>query len=426
MKTKSHVSKPCYKKGVDNARFSKSCEIKRECFSNKGFKYLRPCDGFKGCLEVETELIEENLLRYETREDLTLEFFSDSLIRNDSSHNYEILDGDDDLDFEYDPLSYQSYLDAESSSVKYEVKELDDKSLKKGKKKKRAPKKSFLDNFNNHLPSCLWYARPAISSFFESPPEDLLESYFLKAFGNKLFDLPLEQGDDIGAKRLKMALEKDDLLSAANCRLKRIDKPKDLRRFWPRYTPKRFDKYKELIDEMVKKTMPYKMLNFDLYWKSLTGAQTEAMRLEHFYKEDEKPTQEENASRLGIKVSSYKDRLEGATKKLEKFFGMKRASRRSKKEKKDENPPLPLYEIIDGKRVQIEFPTIKDRPLSGRQLQVIRDKIYKGSYIRNMDTSIDEIDGQEEQIGALEGPYEQIFDMHRGEDNGIGLDADLF
>lgn len=55
--------------------------------------------------------------------------------------------------------------------------------------------------------------------------------------------------------------------------------------------------------------MPLWAKNFHLIWDKLSEAQADALKLEWIYEDAEKPTQEENAKKLGISIASYQERL---------------------------------------------------------------------------------------------------------------------
>ena len=76
------------------------------------------------------------------------------------------------------------------------------------------------------------------------------------------------------------------------------------------------------------------MYQFNKFWNLLTDAQIEATNLEWFHNELEKPTQADNAKKLGISIASYQERLELAYRKLEKLYPeLERISRRAPKNK---------------------------------------------------------------------------------------------
>ncbi len=99
-----------------------------------------------------------------------------------------------------------------------------------------------------------------------------------------------------------------------------------------------------------------------MLWKRLTPEQVEAIRSEYFYAEDEKPTQSELAARIGIKLSSYKDRLKWANKKIIKCFPEYKSEPRRNKKVETDREPEPLYQILEnGDRIQIPFPVPKEK-----------------------------------------------------------------
>jgi hypothetical protein len=66
---------------------------------------------------------------------------------------------------------------------------------------------------------------------------------------------------------------------------------------------------KNSIWAKVQKKMPLWAKNFHLIWDKLSEAQADALKLEWIYEDAEKPTQEENAKKLGISIASYQERL---------------------------------------------------------------------------------------------------------------------
>lgn len=89
--------------------------------------------------------------------------------------------------------------------------------------------------------------------------------------------------------------------------------------------------------------MPTVFKKFHQIWNMLTELQIEALNLEFFHGELEKPTQEHNAEKLGITVASYQDRLELVYKKLSRLYPeykrIRRRKPRSPKSEDVQNPP---------------------------------------------------------------------------------------
>lgn len=195
----------------------------------------------------------------------------------------------------------------------------------------------FLDNFSNHLPSYLGYAQRFAHEMFSSAPQDIFESFFTSAFKKGAFEVLKGSLDDLSEEGRLEILKSDDLLNVARCKLKMVDLPKDFKRLWPRYTPRRLEKYSEEANKILYRCMPFWARRFNKIWSRLTQAQAEVLRLEYFYEGDEKPTQKENAKKLGIQESSYKDRLEGAIKKVEKLYPEFERVRRRKSKPKTAN-----------------------------------------------------------------------------------------
>ncbi len=103
--------------------------------------------------------------------------------------------------------------------------------------------------------------------------------------------------------------EHEDIQNLAACFYHRIDLPSEMKKIWPRYTEKRYQAAKNSIWAKVQKKMPPWAKKFFRIWDKLSESQSEASKLEWFYEEVEKPTQEENAKKVGISIASYQERL---------------------------------------------------------------------------------------------------------------------
>lgn len=174
-------------------------------------------------------------------------------------------------------------------------------------------------------------------------------------------------------------LRKHTLLSLAHCKLKKIAHEDNIKRFWPRFTQKRFNRQNDAIKKIVKRQMPFWARKFDKIWDQLTDKQLEVFLLEYFYEGNEKNTQIQNAKKLGIKLSSYKDRLEGAIKKLEKLYPeFERINRKNKNATPKPNleTPAPLYKIENGHKVEIALSKSVQKKLSSLE----RFKIWQWAY----------------------------------------------
>ncbi len=368
MKVRKQTARPCERKGVDNHLVQKSCELKAFCFKRQNKSSLHNV-AFEICHKVEADLIESGLLRYELKESPGLEVLFDG-IEKLQSLNDEILTSDDITEFELFALPQIESSNLEESTESFELED----GLK-------ASRSKFRDNLLNSIPRYLGYSSSFAHEIFSLAPTNLFDSFFEKSFVRGDFDQVFEVGDDLGKDGIRRVLQADDLLSAAYCMKNEIEDKKHLKRVWPRYSEARFDNLKKKIAEIVNKNMPKQFKKFDGAWSRLSKPQEEAILLEYFYEEAEKPTQKENAKRLTIEVSSYQDRLEGAFKHFEKHYPEFKRIRRRKTPTKNtnENPPPPLYEIKDGKRYEIPHPKRKNKKLSSYQRMAISHWAYNNT-----------------------------------------------
>ena len=295
MKVRPQVPKPCEKKGDSIQGFSR-CECLATCKKQNG--YLRPTSkgtlqflcsqtsAFQGCLPLEESLIQENLIRYETREDTGLEVLFEG-VEAVQNLNAEIFE-DDEI-----PTSIESFLDTTPDLLT--DKRDNDRNLKMAS--------STDAGLRDSLPDALGFATSSVSAFFSCPTENLQESFFQAMYARGDFER-----------------EADDIQNLATCFYHRIDLPNEIKKIWPRYTEKRYQITKNAIWAKVNKKMPLWAKKFYRIWDNLTQAQTDALMLEWFYDGFEKPTQEENAKKLGISIPSYQERLNWAYKKLQELY----------------------------------------------------------------------------------------------------------
>ncbi|HXH75187.1 MAG TPA: hypothetical protein VNJ08_09500 [Bacteriovoracaceae bacterium] len=200
----------------------------------------------------------------------------------------------------------------------------------------------------------------------------------------------------------------DDIQNVATCLYHRIDVPQEIKKIWPRYTEKRHQETIAKIWVIVRKKMPFWAKRFGRIWDKLTTAQADALRLEWFYTTLEKPTQEENANKLGISVASYQERLEWAYKKLQELYPeFPRRRRKGSIPDKEVIDPAPLYKVLpSGEKVQIEFPVIQVKNLTIQQKHEIKKWVYESSinymFRYQSYTDVKDLEDEEEQEAVEE------------------------
>lgn len=379
MKVKKQSNNPCWKKGIDNPKGSNRCEVYKECKKLKD--YLKPnstgtdnyhqehSSDFEGCEDVESYLIKHNLVRYESREAVVSDLIINSFDIIPDDHNYRYIDPEP-----YDEEQFNIKLKEKVSFIKIAKKlRKEDKSVPDG----LLGSDYSMDNILNHLPAHLGLSRSFAHEIFKTGAKDLFETTFRRAFAKGLFYQQFEHKKDYTKAQILKVIQADDLLSAAMIRAKGITDEEDMLHFWPRYTKERFDEQNKKIDEIVIASMPYKFIKFNKIWDRLTPPQAEAFKLEYFYDSFEKPTQLENAKKLGVKLSSYKDRLEGAIKKLEKLYPeFERVNRRAVKHLPEAYMDAyePVYKIENGERSRISPLRIRPKRIITEQDKVIIKK----------------------------------------------------
>jgi hypothetical protein len=360
MKNRQQVARPCEKKGLDNYRPSSLCECLPGCEKLKSFlkpnslgtiNHLNNSDSsFSGCLELEDFLLKELLIRYETREVGGLEVLFEGI---ESIHNLNAEIFNDDYLNGEDLLSSVGmasfYLDSLENKV------IDDVDNDKGLKGRFSD-----ESLVSYFPDALGYAQSSTNALSSNAPRNLHDSFFISLYVQGEFDK-----------------NSDDLQNLATCFFHGVDSEEEIKKIWPRYTEARFQKLKSVIFARVSKKMPWWAKRFEKIWTKLSEPQIEAISLEWFYEEDEKPSQLENANQLGISVASYQERLDWAYKKLEDLYPeLKRI--------KPSTVPAPLYLIRpNGEKEEIPFPVKKDKELSVKQKMLIR-KCSKDKSLGNL------------------------------------------
>ena len=343
---------PCAKKGKDNHEPSSRCELVKLCKSSSWFKFQN-CKGtvehtenqpkslFTGCFEIEEYLINNQLLRYDSKEKSGLDVLFNGIEKLHSlSADYLDINNLGELGSCDVDLSVGEALTAYSYEVdNHQI--LDEEDEHEELESNLYVEESAL----NYIPASLGYGHSMAHDIFASAPDDLEEVVF-----NYLF------------KRGEFEKGHNDTYAVARCIKQRRDLIEDIRAAWPRYTERRYQKNLEIIKKITERKRPFWASRFEVLWKRLTSEQTQAVRSEYFYEESEKPTQVELAKRIGIKLSSYKDRLKWANKKIIKTFPEYKPEPRRNERVEVKRKPEPLYQILEnGDRVQIPFPVAKEK-----------------------------------------------------------------
>ncbi len=332
MKVKKQKATPCLKKGIDNELSSSRCELESICKA-RGDYLNSDSELYTLCLKAEEHLTENNLIRYELREMSGLEVLFEGIERiynlNAEVFNYDHFEGIGPNDFAQMTLSLESNGDLKQDLL-----------LKSEDVLARNEKVILVESFKgsdsepnilNHLPESLGFTQSFAHDLLASSPENLFDSHLQKLYQEGQFEpLFIEIKGETKSDRIKRELKDDDFHCVATLLLKGIEDIKDIKRFWPRYTKSRYDKNKNKVYALVNREMPVSFKKFNKIWNLLTNAQSDALVLEHFHGELEKPTQEQNALKLGISIASYQDRLELAFNKLSKLYPEYKRKRRRK------------------------------------------------------------------------------------------------
>jgi predicted DNA-binding protein (UPF0251 family) len=371
MKFRSQIAAPCKKKADSKKKNSFTCECLSSCKKLQGFlnqtskgtiKHQKEHNTkFSGCLSLEQYLIDNVLLRYESKEMTGLEVLFEG-IEAAQNINAELLQDDDAL------LSTLKNFLTDS----YDESILDQKRIEQ--------KGNVLD----FMPSDLGFVHNRSNDFMAFAPVDLEESFFRTSY-------------------LSGAFDSDELTKVvATFLYSGIDDLYNIQKINPQITEKILKEALTKIWTIVYKKMPPWAKKFNWIWDRLTPAQAEALKLEWFY-DGEKLTQEENAAKLGISIAAYQERLEWAYKKLEKlypeFMKVKRKNKISKKDKKI----YPLFEILpNGEKIILSHPKKRNKNLSQTELFAIKKWAYEQTtrylYTDDYYLEIDEISEEKEKI----------------------------
>jgi hypothetical protein len=337
LKVRKQTSKPCEKKGKNNHLPKWSCELRDICKA-------RDFEHSSICMKIEQELIDEGLLRYEIKEVTGLHVLFNGL---SSIHNLNCESLSDEENIYYDNEYIEIPLDSYYDSLDSDMVESEEESSTGGSI--RDTLVGIRASLSDQIGPKLGHSRNKSSEIFASAPKDLKESMLLKVIREGHFNPDYREiSHETKSERIKRELKEDDIYNVAILLLHEIQDPVIMKRLWSRYTPKRFERHKAYVLEVVHKNTPKWARKFDKSIKKLTIAQKEAIDLKHFYEGIEKTTDQESAQSLGIALSSYKDRLKGAYKKLSKLYPeFERARRRKKKKEVNEIPPAPCREIYN-------------------------------------------------------------------------------
>lgn len=408
MKARPQVAAPCTRKG-DLQRGPRRCECMASCKTLKGFKTLESIGtlehqrsqktSFQGCLQIDESLIKENLIRYETREPMGMEVLFEG-IESTFNLNSEIFIDDDDS------ASFDSYIE-NRSNILLDTSD-NDRKLKKATFQDRGVRKN--------VSHALGYAQSLSNAIWADPAKNLQEAFFRSMFVRGFFDR-----------------QTDDIHDLATCLYHGVDIPSEMKKVWPRYTEKRYQQTVPKVWALVYKRMPSWAQKFERIWELLTDAQAEALKEEWFFEEDEKPTQEEIAKKLGISLASYQERLQWAYRKLETLYP--EFSRKKDKDKKDPKKIYPLYEILpSGEKVEIKFPKIKDKEISVKEKIEIRNWIsmtttnYMFTYDEYSDVEDIEDEQEQEEVEEFIEKEHQDYTLIKAEElesNKVAIEATL-
>lgn len=376
MKVRQQTPKPCEKKGCDNHFRSNLCKIRDLCRDLGGYlteeaagtqKYED--EGFVGCMDIEEYLTANHLIRYETRELTGLEVLFDGIESSDSVD-----------DFIYDDRSEFTLYDSHMSNVSLDSKFRD---IGEGKfysseeyeiREELVPVYSKSQSRLNYFSKELALSQSSAHEILASAPKNLYDSLYPSIYAQGIFTSQHQDSNKSEKEKIKLELEADDLAIVALIVIKEIDDIQEIKSLWPRYTEARYLKNKNTVYARLDKRMPFWAKRFNEIWKILTEPQTEAILLEFFYDEEEKPTQKENAEKLGISIASYQDRLEGGYKHFEKLYPeFTRVRRRNTRKPVKTSLPAPLYELRNNEIVKVSHPIKKERRLTSLERIKIRD-----------------------------------------------------
>ena len=160
-------------------------------------------------------------------------------------------------------------------------------------------------------------------------------------------------------------------------------------------------KLKNKVKQIIKNNMPDWAKKYDLFIEALNEQQRKVIEAEYCYDDSEKPSQKVLAERLSMKEDNYKYHLKKAREVLKEIYPefepkpMRKSSEEKAKETEDKPKPLPLFQIINGQKIEVPHPQKKEKFLPKHQIFEIK----KWSYIRTDGRSknlhnVDDIQGE--------------------------------
>ena len=288
MKVRKSIPNPCQRKGEDNQHLLKECECRAECKTLGG--YLNPDSKgtiafkkqnkskkiskkfqFNGCQQIEGLLIDNYELRYDGREVTGLEVLFNGIEQiqdyRGSTHFYTYTSND---------VNDHS-TNIENAMIHKHMKKnhLYQSSDPNGAE---ASKTRFL----TEMPKELQINTNKMAEIWSSKPKDILDAMLRTCWSKGVFETGTEE-----------------LVRTAYIMMKHIEIPEVIEQIWPKFDKEKFKAHEKLVWALVKKNMPVWAKKFKGFLKALTKEQKEAIELEWFYPDDEKPTQADLAATLG-------------------------------------------------------------------------------------------------------------------------------
>ena len=151
MKVRQQTARPCERKGKDNNLFSFSCELRSKCSALKE-------DHRDFCLKIEESLVQDGLVRYETKEITGLHVLFNGIEKTFGSSSEDLIDDD----FLYDDIG--GSIDNHFKSLntrEYEVEEISTTS--------EADYRTSVMTLNSDL----GFNKPKSTEIFSSSPSNL-------------------------------------------------------------------------------------------------------------------------------------------------------------------------------------------------------------------------------------------------------------
>jgi hypothetical protein len=244
---------PCKKKGIDNRLSSSGCECSAVCSAADSYEYLEskgtrdylqnfPQTEFTSCTDVERYLIENQYIRYDSREISGLDVIFNGIdkLRNLSADHLDLDDlGEEDivnqeLSIADTIIQTRPYFEGndlfdDRRTADYEIDVVEEHDhrheyspiLEQEKATRATIKPVFSASIIAGIAPLLGYGRSMAHDVFASAPKDLSEMVFDRLYSQGAFD------------------KCNDLKIAATIRKQGFNNPKVLKSIWNRYTPKR-------------------------------------------------------------------------------------------------------------------------------------------------------------------------------------------